>query len=322
MSKIGLHITKWANQDWRTSKVRIRSITTNDPWLRVVYREALDALAEAGGELSAEPEALADTLGCPPEEVARCLPILDRIARIPGCRGGLIVEDGTIRNLRVSQAIERHERFADEQREHGRQGGKARRKGHPKGSQGKPKASPIDDDGYDGHRATPRPAQGNPNQPLPLPLPLPLPVAVAGAVAGAVAVASAVAGSGRSGVAGEGSGEGSTARPPAATATPANGDVRDQLDLAIDHDPNDELQTAIVQRCVHLARVDAWRDDRQPTADDVREVLRAVSVTPDTGATLDGLRQASRPWLEQTLRASNAFEHDLEGDAEPTERST
>lgn len=154
MSAKGQQILRWAVQDWRTSRVRMRSITSADPWLRVVYFELLNAQAEEGGTLPADPEVLADSLGCPAAEVKRCLPILAAIGKAPGSRGGLIIENGSVSNKRVSDYIEEELSYRTQQQEFGRQGGRIGGKGRPRGTPKEPEASPDSD-------------RDSPNPPLP-----------------------------------------------------------------------------------------------------------------------------------------------------------
>jgi len=127
------HIQRWAPQDWRTSRVRARSAMTGDYMLRLVYLESLSALYEAGGYLPADPDLLADELLLPAGEIARCLPILDALARSRGGRGGLLIEDDRISNPRVSADLAEEQAYRDGQAEHGRQSGRVRREGSPKG---------------------------------------------------------------------------------------------------------------------------------------------------------------------------------------------
>lgn len=81
----------------------------------------------------------------------------------------------------------------------------------------------------------------------------------------------------------------------------------------IDHDPADPLQVELVRRCQELAGK-AGEDDTP------LEILRAVSATPK-GKTLESLRRAPKAWVEQTLRACDAFEADLEGDVPDLQRT-
>jgi hypothetical protein len=107
--------------------------------------------------------------------------------------------------------------------------------------------------------------------------------------------------------------------PPPTPATPAEARARAlsvlgpprQL-IAIDHDPDDELQAEIVRRCEDLARRIAARDGREPEPDEALEVLRAVSTTPG-GQFLESLRFASAEWLAVTLASCDAFERDQLG---------
>lgn len=126
MSSEKTHIMRLAPQDLRTSRVRVRSIRAADPMLRLVYFEALFALYEAGGELSSDPESLADVLGLPAEDVARCLPILDQIGRQRG-EGGLIIDGGFVYNKRIRRELQEEMAFREQQRELGVRSGEVRR---------------------------------------------------------------------------------------------------------------------------------------------------------------------------------------------------
>jgi hypothetical protein len=131
---------------------------TGDHMLRLIYLEALSALYEAGGSLSADPQTLSDELLLPVEEIARCLPILDGIARAGSGRGGLLMENGQISNGRVSADLLEEQAFRAKQAEHGSRGGAMAGKGRPKGSQGSVRGTP------------------NPPSPSPSPPPLPSPI--------------------------------------------------------------------------------------------------------------------------------------------------
>lgn len=141
------HFLRLATQDYLTSRVRIRSIRTGDHVLAHVYLEALICLHEAGGSLSADPKVLADKLGLPAEQIERCLPILDEIARAPESRGGLLVEDGRITNRRVADELRAENAFKEHQAEVGRIGGQKAGKGRPsvRGTPNADRATPNDD---------------------------------------------------------------------------------------------------------------------------------------------------------------------------------
>lgn len=153
------HIMRWAPMDWRTSRVRARSAMSRDPMLRLVYLEALSALYEAGGSLPADPAALADELLLPVKEIARCLPVLDEIARTGAGRGGLLIEDGRITNGRVTEDLKNEQAFREQQATHGKRGGRRVRKGQPKATLSQPL-------GF---------AKGTPTPPAPSPSPSPVP---------------------------------------------------------------------------------------------------------------------------------------------------
>jgi hypothetical protein len=148
------HIMRWAPQDYRTSRVRMRSAMTADPMLRTVYLELLNALHECGGELPADSAVLADELLLPADEIARCLPILAELGT-HSSRGGIVISDGTVRNVRVCEDLRAAEEYRAEQALRGSVGGKARAKHSPS----KRRAG----------------AKQPSSQPLPLPLPLPTP---------------------------------------------------------------------------------------------------------------------------------------------------
>lgn len=87
--------------DLRGSTIRTRAVRRRRRELWLLYVELLLALQEApGGELSADPEALADETGglFEPGEIAELLPLLKPAA---GKRGGIVVEGGLIRNPRI-----------------------------------------------------------------------------------------------------------------------------------------------------------------------------------------------------------------------------
>jgi hypothetical protein len=146
---------------------------TADPMLRLVYFEALNALHEAGGELPADPEALADELMLPAEEIARCLPILSAIAERGG-RGGLVVRDGRVTNARVAEDLAAEASYRAEQATFGRASVDARRsKAGSAQPQGRPKVSRRSSEGT--LRVPSVHPEGVPNPPLPAPTPSPTP---------------------------------------------------------------------------------------------------------------------------------------------------
>lgn len=138
------HIMRLSVQDWRTSKVRMRSAVTGDRDLRLVYLEILIALYEGGGQLPSDTGLLADVLALPEEVVERCLPILAKM--VGDGRGGIVVGDGVISNPRVTEDLADEERYREQQAESGRRGGQARAKGRqvqPKRSLSPPAPTPL-----------------------------------------------------------------------------------------------------------------------------------------------------------------------------------
>lgn len=163
--------------DWRTSRVRARSAMSGDWMLRLVYLEALNALHEAGGELPADPEALADELMLPADEIARCLPILQGIGDRGG-RGGLIVENGRLTNARVTEDLAAELRFREAQAAAGQASATVRR---TRTGSACPRTTP--ERPLNGGSTTVQPPPNDrsttperpPNPPLPAPTPLPTP---------------------------------------------------------------------------------------------------------------------------------------------------
>jgi hypothetical protein len=103
------HIIYWAPSDWLTSRVRSRSAMTADPMLRTVYFELLNVLYANGGEVPSEPEALADLLMLPAGEVDRCLPLLRDL-------GSVTLDNGNVRQPRVTKEIERYKVLSGKRR--------------------------------------------------------------------------------------------------------------------------------------------------------------------------------------------------------------
>jgi hypothetical protein len=167
------HIARFAVQDWRTSKIRARSSTTQDPMLRTVYFEILLALYESGGRLPADPELLSDTLLLPAEEISRCLPILLKFGQ--SGRGGLQLQDSYIHNARVDEDLEEEKEYRLKQAERGRL------RHQPPLSHRSATAQPPLDDGSAGAEGTVSQHMEPLSQPecalsLPLPLPPPSPL--------------------------------------------------------------------------------------------------------------------------------------------------
>lgn len=161
------HIQRWAPQDYRTSKVRARSIRTSDPMLRLVYLEILFALFERGGELPDDLEVLTDELGLPAEQIAAALDTLSRLqASDAASRGGILRGGGRISNPRVSEELAAEAEFRKTQAELGRKGGRAKAKRSLSGRQAKPKRSLTDRQAI---------AQRSVSPPAPAPAPTPTP---------------------------------------------------------------------------------------------------------------------------------------------------
>ena len=113
-----------AVQDLRTSHIRKRAQRLGRRELWMLYQELLWALYENGGELSSDPEVLADEVGFfSPEEITELLPLM---APGDGKRGGIVVEGRRIRNPRVSDEVKEAQTFSQEQALRGRHGGLAK----------------------------------------------------------------------------------------------------------------------------------------------------------------------------------------------------
>ena len=153
------HIMRWAPQDWRTSRVRTRSAVSGDRDLRLVYLEILSALYESGGELSADPSDLADTLALPADVIARYLPVLEEIGRRG--EGGIVIEGGVLINRRVTRELAEELEFRKTQADRGARGGRKRATNPP---ESEANAKRVLSGGL-----------ASANQPLSPPLPAPLP---------------------------------------------------------------------------------------------------------------------------------------------------
>ncbi len=169
MAEYRIHLMRWWPQDWLSSTVRMQSIMTGDRDMRLVYLEILNVLWDRGGRVPSEPDALAAMLGLPRDVVADALPKL--LALGSGRSGGGLVDngDGTLSNRRVTADLRDHKAFLDQQREHGRRGGRPR-----KGVSAEKKAS-LSSQQPEESTACKKTARKAKSQPLPLPLPLPLP---------------------------------------------------------------------------------------------------------------------------------------------------
>lgn len=81
-----------------------------------------------------------------------------------------------------------------------------------------------------------------------------------------------------------------------------------------DYDPGKPEQLRLVARCEELAAMLARHEEREPTDDDRREVLKAVSTTAGRNGhpprSIEVLRTAPQPWVEESLRACDQFEQD------------
>jgi hypothetical protein len=171
------HIMRWAPQDWRTSKVRMRSAMTADPMLRLVYLELLFALHEAGGDLSADPLVLADELALPAAEIERALVVL-------GVMGKVVTHQGRIANPRVSTDLGRLKDWIAAQSEAGKKSAQARLQRNGTAQPTKPAGRVAPN----GRSAPPERSFDGTEQPFETRRTSPEP-AVAVAVSGAVAVA-------------------------------------------------------------------------------------------------------------------------------------
>lgn len=161
------HIIRWAGQDWRTSRVRMRSIVTGSPSLRLVYLEILFALYEAGGSLPADIAVLQDVVALPRADIEAALPALLEIGKAG--RGGLYEEerDGVllILNRRAEEEIRDDRAFRDEQSRKGKLGGRPRK---PELNQKKPRLN--------SEKPVPSRKKPVPSPPSPSPGPSPTPM--------------------------------------------------------------------------------------------------------------------------------------------------
>lgn len=170
MAPAKTHLMRWAPQDWRTSRVRMRSAMTGDRDLRLVYFEALNALHENGGRVPSDPVKLADLLLIPSDVIAAKLPVLLELGE--DCDGGLIDNgDGTISNRRIVNDLAEELEFRRQQAELGRRGGHAKAMASAQSSERQANAKRT--------VSPPAPAPLPPPAPAPPPAPLAYPVAAA-----------------------------------------------------------------------------------------------------------------------------------------------
>lgn len=98
-----VHFLSFAPADYLASRVRTRSLVSNDPNLRVGYLEILFQLHASGGSLPYDAAFLADALGLEQSEVERIIPILLELGRCS--RGGLVEVDGQLQNVRITEDL-------------------------------------------------------------------------------------------------------------------------------------------------------------------------------------------------------------------------
>lgn len=168
------HIQRFAPQDARTSKVRMRSIVTRDPWLRVIWREIIDCQWEQMKGLPRDPRHLSDLLGVPPEELVRCLQILG-----PDDLGFLTSNDGPVENSRVAGELAEARAYAHDQALKGTYGARKRWEAERRKKMApaiKSDAPPMADPSEVVAKAKGSMATATKNDSLPLPYPLPLPM--------------------------------------------------------------------------------------------------------------------------------------------------
>ena len=141
-SRARTHFLNWAPADYLSSRVRGRSLATNDPMLRLVYFELLNNLHAAGGALPNDSGFLADAVGTSKEEIELTLPILLELGSFG--RGGIFNDaNGELQNRRISEELEEKETFRREQAEHGKRGALSRSRGQsgdPDSPEGQPEA--------------------------------------------------------------------------------------------------------------------------------------------------------------------------------------
>ncbi len=146
-------------QDLRTSHIRARARRLGRRELWLLYQELLWALHNAGGELSSDPELLADeTEFFTPAEVSEMLPLL---APAPGKLGGIVVDGDVIRNPRLAGVAAEDAAYRAERAQDGKRSAESRRQKHgtaqpPRKSKG-PSTAP--EGTFDGSRRDPEGAE-------------------------------------------------------------------------------------------------------------------------------------------------------------------
>jgi hypothetical protein len=162
--QVPIHIQRWAPMDYHNDE-HVKLLKVRQDWNTLTfYRHFIDFSFTSGGDLPADPEALAAIVGMPIVLVRRALKF---------CVGRVLFKDGKrLYQCRVRRDIKRELEFRESQRELGRQGGleKARRlrvalglpKGSPRVAYGLPKGSP---------RVALGKLKGSPSPPAPAPAP-------------------------------------------------------------------------------------------------------------------------------------------------------
>lgn len=180
-----VHFANIAVQNWRTSSVRMQSVMEGDPFLRLVYLEALLALYERGGKLPSKPSALALLVCVPVAEIERVLPILLDFGKGGGNSGLVLSEDGAwVSNRRVTDDLEGKREYVAAAVESGRKGGlrslDAKRQRTKQVRESVKNKTPLPPPQVVSNAEVEGSSKGTPTLPLPLPLPIPLPLPPSG----------------------------------------------------------------------------------------------------------------------------------------------
>ena len=134
-----IHIQRWAPADFQTDE-HVRLLYARRDWRTLTfYRTFLDVAFMRGGDLPADPEALAASLSMPRADVVKALSF---------CVGRLLrEEEGRLYQGRVKREIARELEFRESQAEAGRKGGTMAGKGRPltinRGSPNPPSPTPL-----------------------------------------------------------------------------------------------------------------------------------------------------------------------------------
>lgn len=177
-----IHIQRWAPQDFTNDPIVRLQLARRDYEALSFYVLVLNHSFMEGGDLPADPEALAAIIGMPVDVVKRVLPIFLNCEKPK-----LVVEETCLFNPRVRREIRNELRYRAEKKRLGKRGGEA----SARKRKVKQLVDHVVDQVVDGSSSPPAPT------PAPSPAPLPTPPPVAARADAAMALKAAVEATGR-----------------------------------------------------------------------------------------------------------------------------